>query len=212
MAHPMFSDAGLSIFPRRATLGGVSALRLLPPLGWTVVILWLSTGRFAAAETAHVIIPWLEALLPWLAPEQLDALHWLLRKGAHLSEYALLAALWRLALAPGGRAGWKWPLGLSILTAAVDELHQAITLSRGASVADVLLDAAGASGALIVAGGGAAIVGHRLTGGLLWVAAAGGTMLIALNWSAGVPSRWLWWSVPGAWVALVLWLRGRWTP
>ena len=55
--------------------------------------------------------------------------------------------------------------------------------------------------------GRVASVARWLTGALLWVAAVGGTALIALQWSLGVPSRWLWGSTPAAWIALVLWRR-----
>ena len=163
----------------------------------------------------HPIIPCRQTvyLLHWLVPsagpEQLEALHWLVRKTAHAAEYGTLAALWRWAL--GNREAWRgWlaPLSLSILTAALDELHQSTTLTRTASLADVLLDSAGAAAALIALSGGTRLV-PWLTAALLWVAAAGGTALVALDWRAGVPAGWLWWSVPAAWIALGFWLRRR---
>src|SRR6266853_6651556 len=71
--------------------------------------------------------PWLRALAPWAAPEQIAALHWLARKAGHVGEYAVLALLWRRALAP---AGWRGPFLLAVLTAALDEAHQTTTLTR----------------------------------------------------------------------------------
>ncbi len=187
----------------------MSALRLLPPLAWTVLIAWFSTESWSAAETGRSLLPLLHRLLPWAAPEQLEAWHWLIRKTAHVTEYGVLAALWRGAL--DGRGGWRGfvaPLGLSVLTGALDELHQSTTLTRGASPADVLLDSAGAGGALILLAGDVRLVVSFLTGVLLWIAAAGGTALIALDWTEGAPAGWLWWSVPAAWLALACWLRG----
>jgi len=67
----------------------------------------------------------------------------------------------------------------------------------------VLLDSAGAGATLIWLAGGMPAVARWLTGALLWVAAAGGTALIVLDWSVGVPARWLWASTPAAWIALV---------
>ena len=52
-----------------------------------------------------------------------------------------------------------------------------------------------------------------LTGLALWVAALGGTLLLALNLAVGVRGRWLWLSVPVAWIALWVWRRrGRLSP
>lgn len=184
------------------------ALRLVPPLAWTALIAWLSTDSWSASETASVLLPLLHWLIPWATPEQIEVLHGLVRKGAHVVDYAVLAALWSLAL--GSRGAWRrWlaPLGLSILTAALDELHQSTTLARTASPADVLLDSAAAGAALTWLTGGVRRLVRWLTGVLLWVAAAGGVLLIALDWSAGVPAGWLWWSTPAAWIAVVFWHR-----
>jgi VanZ family protein len=183
------------------------ALRFLPPLGWTLLIAWFSTDSWGAAHTSAFSLPLLRRLLPWAAPEQIAALHWLARKTAHAVEYGVLAASWRWALA--SRETWRGclvPLALSIVTAALDELHQATTLTRAGSPADVLLDAAGAAMTLLAVSHGIRPVLDRLTGALLWLAAAGGTALLALNWGIGAPSGWLWWSVPSAWVALAAWL------
>jgi VanZ family protein len=184
------------------------ALRLVPPLAWTALIFWLSTDSWSAAETTALLLPVLSRLMPWAAPEQIEVVHWLVRKGAHALEYGVLAASWSFAL--GNRDAWRrWlaPLGLSILTASLDELHQATTLARTASLADVVLDSAAAGAALIWWTGGVSALARWLTGALLWVAAAGGTALIALHWSVGLPARWLWYSTPVAWIALGLWRR-----
>jgi VanZ family protein len=182
------------------------ALRFLPPLGWTLFIAWFSSDGWSAAHTGAFLLPLLSGLLPWAAPEQLAALHWLARKTAHAVEYGVLAASWRWALAPReALRGCLVPLALSILTAALDELHQSTTLTRGGSPADVGLDAAGAAATLLALSRGIGPVLDRLTGTLLWFAAAGGTALLALNWGIGAPSGWLWWSVPSAWVALAAW-------
>jgi VanZ family protein len=184
------------------------ALRLLPPLAWTALISWLSTDSWSAVETASLLLPLLRRLTPWVASDQIEVVHWLIRKGAHAVEYAVLAALWSVALGRRhARPPWLAPLGLSVLTAAFDELHQATTLARTSSPADVLFDSASAGAALTWLTGALPSLVRWLTGGLLWVAAVGGTALIALQWSAGVPARWLWGSTPAAWIALVFWRR-----
>ena len=62
----------------------------------------------------------------------------LLRKGAHLTEYAILGALLLRAI---GRPGLALVLGIAY--AASDELHQHFVRGRHGSLLDVLLDAFG---------------------------------------------------------------------
>ncbi len=188
----------------------MTALRFLPPLCWTALIAWLSTSDWSAARTGARLLPLLHALLPWALPEQLAALHWLGRKLGHVIEYAVVAVLWRRALVSEAHPGaWRLPFALALLTASLDELHQATTPTREGSVADVLLDTGAAALALVTLAGGTRRLAGRLTGLLLWLAGAGGTALIAVNFAAAAPSRWLWFSVPAAWLALWLWRRGR---
>ncbi len=77
----------------------------------------------------------------------------LLRKIAHVVEYAVLSALLWRAL-EGGRPRGVWTLFLlsfflSVLYAASDEWHQSFVPGRGASARDVLIDAAGALAAAL---------------------------------------------------------------
>jgi hypothetical protein len=44
---------------------------------------------------------------------------------------------------------------------------------------------------------------------LLWAAAGGGTVLLAIDLAAAAPSGWLWLSVPAAWLTLWVWRRRR---
>jgi VanZ family protein len=200
----------LSTFGARDNALRVTVLRLLSPLAWTALIAWFSTSGWSAAQTGSVLMPLFERLLPWAAPEQIDAIHWLIRKAAHVTEYGILAGLWRWALTTRHSArGWVAPLGLAIATATLDELHQATIQTRTGSATDVLLDSAAAAAALTIVGGGTAALLTPLTTLLLWVAAAGGSAMIALNWRVGAPSGWLWWSVPPAWIALAVWLLRR---
>jgi len=96
-----------------------------------------------------------------------------------------------------------------MLTAGLDEIRQALTPTREGRVADVLLDSGAAAAALLVATLGARRAADWLAWLLLWAAAAGGTMMIAIDLAAAAPSGWLWLSVPAAWLALWAWRRGR---
>jgi len=69
----------------------------------------------------------------------------ILRKGAHMTEYAVLALLLVRALGREAPA-----LALGILYAASDELHQAFVRGRHASPIDVAIDTVGLLIGLIV--------------------------------------------------------------
>jgi len=118
-------------------------LRLLPPLCWTGLIAYVGGGQWGGAHTAAWLGPLLHALLPIASPEELATAHLLIRKAGHVIEYAALAGLWRRGL------GGAWaPLGLAVLTAGLDELHQWFTPGRVGSMADVLLDGGAAATAI----------------------------------------------------------------
>ena len=120
-------------------------LWFLLPLCWTGLIMYLGGGQWSGEETSAWLGPMLRALFPGLSPHVLDAVHFLIRKTAHVSEYGVLAILWRRA------TGKTWvALALSILTASIDELRQLFTPGREGSVYDVLLDGTGAAAALLV--------------------------------------------------------------
>ena len=72
---------------------------------------------------------------------------WLIRKGAHFAEFALLAFFVRLLLRSYRvrRGGWFWAWAAASLYAVVDELHQFFMAARNASLADVGIDSLGAA-------------------------------------------------------------------
>jgi VanZ family protein len=187
-----------------------TARRFLPPLAWSALIAWFSGAGWHGGATAPLFEPWLRALLPWALPEQIAGVHWLLRKTGHVVEYAVLALLWRRALAgPDAPAPWRWPLALAVLTAGLDEMRQALTPTREGRFADVLLDGGAAGAALLVATRGARRAADGLAWLLLWAAAGGGTVLLAIDVAAAAPSGWLWLTVPAAWLTLWVWRRRR---
>ena len=121
-------------------------LRLLPPLCWTGLIAYFGSGQWGGDQTSAWLGPILRALLSGASPELVQIAHYLIRKAAHVFEYAVLALLWRRAV------GGAWiPLGLAVLTASFDEFHQSFTPGRVGSIYDVLLDGTGAAGALLLA-------------------------------------------------------------
>lgn len=123
-----------------------------PMIAWMAVIFAMSTELGSAAHTAGLLYKLLQHLFPdWLAqatPEELFELHYWMRKGAHFTEYLILALLAYRAF----RYGETWrhwrALGFSgsfsILYAFTDEFHQVFVSSRGPSLRDVGIDALGA--------------------------------------------------------------------
>ena len=174
----------------------MSARRLVLPLGWTVVIFWFS-GEDWSADVTHNYALLLHQLLPWIGPEFLDLAHSLARKAGHVAGYGILGGLWLLAL-----RSWRAAVLLAALTGFLDEAAQALTPSRGASAADLVLDSASAGLAVALAAGGFTATVETLTGLLLWVAAVAGGLLLLLHLATGAPVGWLGLSTAAAWLLL----------
>lgn len=123
-----------------------------PALLWMGVIFFLSTDMGSSAHTSLILEPLLRWLKPDISAEAIEQAHFFVRKGAHVSEYALLAILWWRVLAhvhAEGAVRPIWfcgPMAWLIATgyAATDEYHQTFVSSRGASVHDVMVDSCGA--------------------------------------------------------------------
>ncbi|PYN76468.1 MAG: hypothetical protein DMD96_25940 [Candidatus Rokuibacteriota bacterium] len=173
------------------------------------VILWVSSDVGSAEHTGHWLLPLLRLLAPWTTPAQLDTLHGLIRKGGHLTEYAVLAALWFRAFVRGRQMGPRaaaWiAFGISLGWAFLDEARQSLVPTRTASGTDVAIDGAGALLAVGLASLGWRGVADRTTTLFLWAALIGGGVLLIVNALSGVPSGALWLTAPAA--ALVLFAR-----
>jgi VanZ family protein len=120
----------------------------LPPLCWMAVMFGLSTDTFAAEHTGGVLWYVCSELVPHITYDQYTLLHFLIRKAAHLTEYAILACLLLRAFWAGAAQAWHWRWAtlsfvLVALHAGLDEYHQAFTQYRTAAVADSVLDMAG---------------------------------------------------------------------
>ena len=124
---------------------------------WLVLVLFLGTAYFAAQETGRFVIPILEFMLPGVPRSELLAIHMVLRKVAHVLEYAVLALLWYKAVHRVG--GWSprtaaWvALSICLACAFADEAHQSMLPSRQGSARDFVIDAFGATAMLTIARG-----------------------------------------------------------
>src|SRR5258708_31701416 len=129
------------------------SLRYALPVLWVALVLVLGSASFAARETATFVLPVLKAVLPGVPVATLEAIHMVLRKVCHLTEYAVLALLWFRALLARVRrtphaAAWI-ALGVCLLCAFVDGAHQAMLPMRTGSARDLVIHAHGALGILI---------------------------------------------------------------
>lgn len=126
-----------------------------PLLLWIAFISFVSTSEFSALNTSTVVRPLILWLFPNLSEAQQDAIHLLIRKLAHFSEYAVLAFLARRAFVTSSYAfiQRRWfQLGslLVVAYAFVDEIHQSFAPSRTASIYDSAIDIAGGLTVLLI--------------------------------------------------------------
>lgn len=120
---------------------------------WLPVILWLALMSFGSSDflsaqhTSRIITPFLHWLKPDISPATVAEIHLLLRKAAHVTEYAILSGLLFRALR-GTIAGFWRRAAVAIIPALIfaplDEWHQSWVPSRTSSPWDVLIDYGGA--------------------------------------------------------------------
>ncbi|HUR83437.1 MAG TPA: VanZ family protein [Thermoanaerobaculia bacterium] len=120
----------------------------LPVVLWASIILSAANDEFSERKTEG----WLERTFGRLRPE----VNAMVRKTAHVTEYAILALLaWR------ARRTWAVPLAICLLVASADETLQARTATRTGSPRDVALDMCGAVAALVCVPGARARLVRR---------------------------------------------------
>lgn len=136
----------------------------LPVLLWLSVIFIGSTDLMSAEHTSRFIVPFLGWLKPDISPQTVASIHVIIRKAAHLSEYAVLALLLLRAAIRMTDLNLPMPVLRAIVwvacvfVAVTDEFHQTFVQSRGASGRDVMIDSVGALLGLLI---GAAFARNR---------------------------------------------------
>ena len=125
----------------------------LPAMAWMGFIFLMSAapGDVSGEQSGlllRIVLAAYSALFggAQMSPEILDLIHTLIRKAAHMSEYAVLALSFLYALRKNeAKRPLVTALLLSALYAATDEIHQAFVPDRGPSPIDVMIDTAGAA-------------------------------------------------------------------
>jgi VanZ family protein len=129
-----------------------------------IAAIWVFSGESFSADATSGL---LGSLLRWLHPDiswrTLVRAHFLARKAAHLTEYAVLAVLafraLRLSLDVSTPRIIGLAMGLVVAVAALDELRQSFLETRTGSLADVAINfTGGALGVVLI------VVLHRWLG------------------------------------------------
>jgi VanZ family protein len=129
--------------------------RYVPLIVWLLLISVASSDTFSANNTSLIIGPLILWLFPNTSPETLAVVHFITRKIAHFTEYAILAYLAARAFRTSTRPAIseRWFLicaTLIVVYALLDEFHQSFVPSRTSSFYDSLIDMAGGLTALLV--------------------------------------------------------------
>jgi len=111
----------------------------------------------SASNTSRIIAPLFKWLFPGITEAQLLLVHFVVRKTAHFTEYAVLALLAARAFLPSMRPflrrGWfVVALALVALVALLDEYNQSFNPARTGTIWDSLIDIAGGATALVLFG------------------------------------------------------------
>jgi len=118
-----------------------------------VVISIASTDLMSGTHTSRFIGPFLRWLSPGISADAIATIQLLIRKAAHVAEYAVFAAV--LVRAVRGHCQTPvWQIGIVITVASVyaalDETHQSFVASRTGSPRDVMIDICGAIAGLMI--------------------------------------------------------------
>jgi VanZ family protein len=122
--------------------------RYAPLIAWMIVIIIASTGELSATNTSRIVRPLLLWLFPDISESKIGMAHFVVRKTAHFTEYAIFALLAVRAFATSShmrlrRGYFLVTLLLVSVFAFSDELHQSFVKTRTGSVYDSLIDIAG---------------------------------------------------------------------
>lgn len=125
----------------------------LPVALWMAVMFFGSTDLMSAEHTSRFLTPFLRWLNPEISPVAVAQVHLLVRKAAHVTEYAILTGLLFRALR-GLVGGFWWRAAVALVSAmifaAADEFHQTFIPSRTGSIYDILVDYCGALTGILI--------------------------------------------------------------
>lgn len=114
------------------------------------IFLFSAQNGDTSNNTSNFVITLLEQLfhlnIEKLAPSLVETLSFIVRKCAHMSEYALLCILWVLYMKEARFSkAYMLAYGLTVIYAVSDEMHQLFVPGRSAQLSDVCIDVCGAA-------------------------------------------------------------------
>ncbi len=122
---------------------------------WAGLIFGLSTKTYGASFTEVMLHRLLDLLRIQLLPTQFETLHFMVRKSAHFTEYAILGLLLFASISEARKFEWQpraamWSIVISGLYSLTDEFHQMFVPGRGPSIKDCGIDTVGAAAAMLL--------------------------------------------------------------
>jgi VanZ family protein len=119
-----------------------------PPVVWAILIFIGSSDLLSGSHTGNFLLGPLRRLFPEASEATLAAIHLAIRKGGHLTEYAILGWLTARAFRTSSveflrRRWFGAALTLVVLYSLSDEFHQSFVPTRGASLHDSMIDSVG---------------------------------------------------------------------
>lgn len=141
------------VAPAPTNFSGATFLRYwLPVLLWLALIWSFSSEMGSSRRTSRFIGPILRWLHPQISDAAIGKVQLVIRKGAHVTEYAVLVLLiWRALRRPvkGDSHPWNWRVAaaafaIALACAVGDEWRQSFVRDRQGQISDVAIDSAGA--------------------------------------------------------------------
>ena len=128
----------------------------LPVVLWAALIFSASGDKKSVQHSSRIIEPIVRWLLPDISDEAVRTTVLVVRKCAHVTEFAVFTMLlWRAASETVWKQSveWSWKVALfagtgAVLFAISDEIHQSFVPGRQGAAMDVVIDAVGAVGGL----------------------------------------------------------------
>jgi len=124
----------------------------LPVLIWMAVIFSASADPKSAPTSSRLIAPFVRFFFRDISHENLDQIVFLVRKAAHVTEYAVLAWLLARALTKPATPTAAWSRKAAVMAwliaalySSTVEFHQSLVPNRSPRWSDVLIDSAGAA-------------------------------------------------------------------
>ena len=124
----------------------------LPVLVWMAVIFSASADSNSASTSSRLIAPFVRFFVPDISQEHLDQIVFLVRKMAHVTEYAVLSWLLARALTMPATPAGRWSRKAAFIAwfvtslySSTDEFHQSFVPNREARWSDVIIDSTGAA-------------------------------------------------------------------